>query len=163
MISFCLTRYFTYSVYFDGVPMLKRAVIDQCVKLHACECGYRPSILTPCIIVMCGRRDPLDNYPEVRHSTSSRRLPQKCTSLEPNIILPKYPDLGPRLDLGCGKKPLVKPSLPQPVKFISGIGSGYWILECAKLWRVCPRPYRRRSNKPTYFYAGALSELRVRR
>ena len=122
-----------------------------------------PSILTPCIIVMCGRRDPLDSYPEVRHSTSSRRLPQKCTSLEPNIILPKYPDLGPRLDLGCGKKLFVKPSLPQPVKFISGIGSGYWILECAKLWRVCPRPYRRRSNKPTYFYTGALSELRVRR
>ena len=47
--------------------------------------------------------------------------------------------------------------------FMSGTGSGYWILECAKLWRVCPRPYLRRSNKSTYFYAGALSELRVRR
>ena len=25
--------------------------------------------------------------------------------------------------------------------FISGIGSGYWILECAKIWRVSFRPY----------------------
>lgn len=47
--------------------------------------------------------------------------------------------------------------------FISGIGSGYWILECARLWRVCPRLYLRRTNKRTYFHAGALSELRVRR
>ncbi len=46
--------------------------------------------------------------------------------------------------------------------FISGIGSGYWILECAKLWRVCARPYLRRLNKLT-LYAGVLSELRVRR
>ena len=63
---------------------------------------------------MSGRLGSLDSYPEVRPSMSSRRLPQKCTSLELNIILPKYPDIGPRLDLGCGKKLLVKPSLPQP-------------------------------------------------
>jgi hypothetical protein len=37
--------------------------------------------------------------------------------------------------------------------FISGIGSGYWILECAKLWRVCARPYLRRLNKLTFMLA----------
>lgn len=47
--------------------------------------------------------------------------------------------------------------------FISGIGSGYWILECAKLWRVSLRSYLYYSNRPTHLYAGDLPELRVRR
>src|SRR6266478_5534468 len=55
------------------------------------------------VVAMCGRRGLLDSCPEVRPFMSLRRLPRKCTSLEPNITLPNYPDPGSRLDLGCGK------------------------------------------------------------
>jgi hypothetical protein len=86
---------------------------------------------------------------------SSRHLPQKCTSLEFDTFLLSRPNPVPRLDLGCGEDCLI--SFLALRVFIIIVGSGYWILECAKLWRVsCHIAQRHRSKKLTHHMMALL-------
>ena len=83
---------------------------------------------------MSGRTCSSSNCPGVRPFTSLTPHPQKCTSLFQRLNMSSRRR---RLDIGCGKHTLTTHFSLWPLPYSAG--SAYWILECAKQWRVsCP-------------------------
>ncbi len=117
----------------------------------SCQCDPRLFHANhPYPTAMSGRRCSSSNCPEVILFMCLTLHPQRCTSLPTSLFQPCAHG-GRRLDLGCGEHTLTTHFffwlLPYPT------GSGYWILECAKQWRVsCPS---------TLTEAGAQSKLAI--
>lgn len=97
-------------------------------------------------LAMFGTRASSSSYLQVTLFMSSRHLPQKCTSLDPNIFSP--PNSSSRLDLGCGESLLsLILCLNQPYL----LPNRFWLLD-TRVRKVVARecPYRQRSNPLTY-------------
>lgn len=128
----------------------ERPVIDQFV-LSISAPTYSQSFFP---VAMSGRQCSSSNSPQVRLFMSLTFRPQKCKSL-PTSLSQTFTHRRLRLDLGCGESTLATHFFFCPLPYPAG--SGYWILECAKQWRVsCP-------STLTEADAQSSPELRVRR